>query len=84
MPLNREPFLSTALESRGYQAIYGKDILAKWRERNHCPANDRLCQEAVWFTQNLLLGTRSDMEQMAEAIRKIQASAGDIARTAAG
>ena len=84
LPLNQEPFLTTTLESRGYQAIYGKEVLAKWRERSHCPENDRLCAEAVWFTQNMLLASRTDMEQIAEAIRKIQAHAGEIARSAAG
>jgi perosamine synthetase len=35
----------------------------------------------VWFTQPMLLGERSDMDQIAEAIRKIQAHAAEIART---
>jgi perosamine synthetase len=54
--------------------------LRQWEERNQCPENDRLCEEAVWFTQNMLLGTRRDMEQIAEAIRKIQAHASELAK----
>jgi perosamine synthetase len=42
--------------------------------------NDRLCEEAVWFTQNMLIGGRSDMDQIAEAVRKIQAHAAELAR----
>jgi perosamine synthetase len=80
-PLNREPFLKTALESRGFQTVYGKDLYKKWLERNQCPVNDRLCGEAVWFTQNMLLGNQSDMDQIAEAIRKIRANAAEISRT---
>jgi hypothetical protein len=34
----------------------------------------------VWFTQNQLLGPRSDMNQIAEAIHKIQANAAEIAK----
>ncbi len=77
-PLNREPFLKAALDSRGYKTLFPEDVLRNWEERNQCPANDRLCQEAVWFTQNMLLGSRSDMDQIAEAIRKIKAHAGEL------
>jgi dTDP-4-amino-4,6-dideoxygalactose transaminase len=79
-PLNKESFLQTALNSRGYRRIYPKEVLDRWEERNHCPANDQLCQEGVWFTQPMLLGTRSDMEQIATAVRKIQTHAEALAR----
>lgn len=78
-PLNKEPFLKETLASRGFQRIYDAKTLADWSERSACPANERLCDEAVWFTQTMLLGPRSDMDQIAEAIRKIQASAGKLA-----
>jgi dTDP-4-amino-4,6-dideoxygalactose transaminase len=78
LPLNREPFLKTALESRAYQKLFPEDVLKNWVERNECPVNNKLCEEAVWFTQNMLLGTKTDMDQIAEAIRKIQKHAGDI------
>jgi len=74
-PLDKEPFLRDALGSRGYQRIYGERALADWRERNQCPVNDRLCGEAVWLSQTMLLGPRRDMDQIAEAARKIQAQA---------
>jgi len=77
-PLNREPFITEALKSRVYRAMYPVNVLETWQERNQCPANDRLCTEAVWFTQNMLLGTRSDMDQIAEAIRKIRAHADQL------
>jgi len=79
-PLNKEPFLPTVLNSKGYRRIYPKDVLDRWEERNHCPANDQLCEEAVWFTQPMFLGTRSDMDQIAAAVRKIQGSAAALAR----
>ena len=71
-PLNKEPFLKQTLHSRGFRYIYPSKEIAELEARNHCPENDKLCQEAVWFTQNLLLGSKSDMEQIAEAIRRIQ------------
>lgn len=79
-PLNKEPFLERTLTSRGYRAIYDDRVIARWRERNQCPVNDRLCAEAVWFTQTMLLGPKSDMDQIADAIRRIQTHAPEIAR----
>jgi len=79
-PLNREPFLEQVIQSKGYRAIYGEARLKQWREQNHCPANDRLCSEAIWLTQNMLLGPRSDMEQIVEAIQRIKAHAPALAK----
>jgi dTDP-4-amino-4,6-dideoxygalactose transaminase len=79
-PLNREPFLEQTFATRGYQRIYSKEQLSGWRERNSCPQNDRLCGEAVWHGQTMLLGPRTDMDQIAEAIRKVQAHAGRLAQ----
>jgi dTDP-4-amino-4,6-dideoxygalactose transaminase len=79
-PLNKEAFLRNTFASKGYQMIYGKKRIEQWHEQNQCPANDRLCQEAVWFTQTQLLGPRSDMDQIADAVRKIKRYAADLAR----
>ncbi len=79
-PLNKQSFLRDALGSKGFKRLYSKDVLEGWEGRNQCPANDRLCEEAVWFTQNMLLGDREDMEQIAAAVRKVQAHAGSLAR----
>lgn len=81
-PLNREPVLRNAFASRAYQRVYGKKRLDQVMERNlACPQNDRLCTEAVWLTQNMLLGPRSDMDQIADAIRKVRANAEKLARS---
>lgn len=77
-PLNREPFLKNALHSRHYLSVCGKKRIAGWEKRNHCPENDRLCTEAVWLTQNMLLGKRRDMEQIAAAVRKVQMHAEEL------
>ena len=79
-PLNKEPFLKSVLSSRAFRAIAGPERLKRWEERNQCPANDRLCEEAVWLTQNMLLGPKSDMDQIAEAVRKIHANAAELPR----
>jgi perosamine synthetase len=78
--LNKQDFLRAALASKGFQRIYPKAVLDGWVERSHCPANDRLCEEAVWFTQTMFLGPRDDMDQIAEAVRKVQKNASRLAK----
>jgi dTDP-4-amino-4,6-dideoxygalactose transaminase len=79
-PLNKEPFLPAALASKGFRRLFPKDVLDGYHDRNRCPANDQLCEEAVWFTQPMFLGTKSDMDQIAAAIRKIHAHAEALTR----
>jgi perosamine synthetase len=78
VPLNEEPFLKNTLNSRAFRQIYPKQALAEYEARNRCPANDRLCDEAVWLFQTMLLGSKSDMDQITEAIYKIQKQAGEL------
>jgi dTDP-4-amino-4,6-dideoxygalactose transaminase len=79
-PLNKAEFIRDAIHSRPYARVYGKAAIEKWEERNRCPENDKLCEEAVWFGQNMFLGPRSDMDEIVEAVRKIQAHASELAR----
>jgi len=78
LPLNLEPFLQAAVQSRAYRKLFPENVLRDWKERNECPANNQLCEEAVWFTQNMFLGTKSDMDQIAGAIRKLQKHAREL------
>ncbi len=77
-PLNRESFIRAKLTDRGGARVYSKDRMREWDERNVLPENDKVCREAVWFTQTMLLGPRADMDQIAGAIRRIQKQAGAI------
>jgi dTDP-4-amino-4,6-dideoxygalactose transaminase len=71
-PLNTTPHVLAIASNPHYQRIYGKVRMADWLEKNQCPVNDRLCQEAVWFSQYALLGDRSRMDRIADAIRELQ------------
>lgn len=79
-PIKHEKLFETTLRSKGYRAIYPEaylnDTLARIRES--CPVNDQLCDQAVWFSQTMLLGPRADMDQIAAAIRKIQKNAAKL------
>jgi hypothetical protein len=56
--------------------------MKEWLERNQFSQNDLLSeQQGVWFTQNLLLGTRTQMEQIAEGIRKIRKHAAELSKS---
>lgn len=82
-PLNQQPFLEAAFSKPGFRSIYSQARMDHWREQNHCPANDRLCAEAVWIVQTMLLGPRQDMDDIAEAVKKIQASAAQLVKSTA-
>jgi len=77
-PLNTQLFVKELINSRVYRSIYPAREIAEWEERNACPENDKLCEEAVWFFQTMLLGPRRDMDDIADAVRKIQKHAGEL------
>lgn len=80
--MNKDTYVTGLARNKHYLRIYGEKTMKQWLERNHCPQNDKLSgEQGVWFTQNMLLGTKTDMEQIAEAIRKIQKHAGELARS---
>ena len=64
--------MEDALGSRGYKRLFSEARLKRYREELHeLPENDQLTREAVWFTQNMLLAERSDMDDIILAIRKV-------------
>lgn len=78
-PLNRSEYVQGLATNRHYLRIYGKRRMKQWLEQNECPQNDILTgEQAAWFMQTMLLGTRKDMEQIAEAIKRIQKFASEI------
>lgn len=79
--LNKSPHVRAIASNPHYLRIYGKRGMAAWEERNqNTPITDKLCNEGVWLSQNSLLGSRSDMERIAEAIRKIKARSSELAK----
>jgi len=64
--------IEEAISSRGYTRLYSKERLNRYREELHdLPDNDQLTMEVVWFYQNMLLGERSDMDDIINAIQKV-------------
>lgn len=80
-PMNKGEYVRGLAMNPHFLRIYGETKMKAWLEQAmSCPQNDTLCETAVWFTQNLLLGTREDMDQIAQAIQKIQKYAGELAK----
>ena len=76
-PLNKMPYLGHAFQTKNFRKMYSTEMLdiKRYMEANQCPENDRLCEEAVWLGQNMLLGSKQDMDDIATAINKIQENA---------
>lgn len=68
---NKDGLIEEALNSRGYQRLFGKKRLDEWRDKNVLPGNDQLSAEAVVFYQSMLLGTQNDMDDIVNAITKV-------------
>ncbi|MCE5345329.1 MAG: DegT/DnrJ/EryC1/StrS family aminotransferase [Bacteroidales bacterium] len=78
--MNKDAYVTDLAKNPHYLKIYGEKTMKEWLERNQCPENDKLVDQAVWMYQTMLLGSKTDMEQIAEAIRKIQKNATAISK----
>ena len=79
-PLYRNPMFArqTATLARcgGWQA--GQDY-----ERLQLPEAERVCRDGIWLNHTMLLGDRSDVDDILEAFRKVQRLASSIPSLAA-
>jgi dTDP-4-amino-4,6-dideoxygalactose transaminase len=70
-PQYNEGLIEAALCSKNFQRAFPKARLDRYREELRYPDNDRLCREAVWISQEMLLTSKQDMDDIANAIAKI-------------
>jgi len=75
LPLYQQPvFREKSFGPRGRKVDLDIDY-----SKFHCPVTEKLCfEEAIWFTQNMLLGTKEDMDQIIAAIEKISKHADEL------
>jgi dTDP-4-amino-4,6-dideoxygalactose transaminase len=66
-PLYRSPAFKINTETHPFPAAVNYGAL-------HLPEVEKGCAEAVWLGQSVLLAGREDMDEIAAAIRKIQAA----------
>ncbi|MCL2624609.1 MAG: DegT/DnrJ/EryC1/StrS family aminotransferase [Planctomycetaceae bacterium] len=80
-PVDWVDFARKTFATKAGERIYPKKTFDDITERiGSLPNFKRLCSEGVWFTQNMLLGPKSNMDIIADAIRRIQKNAADIAK----
>jgi dTDP-4-amino-4,6-dideoxygalactose transaminase len=73
--------LDEAIASRGYKRLWSPERLKAYRESfQELAGNRQVCETTVGLMQNILLATRSDMDHIPDAIRKIQAHSASLAR----
>ena len=76
--------IDEAIQSRGYKRLFSEKRLKEYRDSlQELKGNRLLCETTVAFTQNLLLSEKKDMDDIVNAIRKIQANSEPIARASA-
>lgn len=75
--------LDEAIQSRGFQRLFGKQRLSDYRDSfKSLKGNAKVCATTVAISQRLLLGKQKDMDDILNAIRKIQAHSGELAKQA--
>lgn len=68
---NREGSIDGALNSKTFKAIYSKKRLRQYRESLSCPVAEQLVKEIVGVSQQMLLGSRKDMDDIVDAVTKV-------------
>lgn len=75
--------LDEAIRSRGFRRLFSPARLEAYRESfKALDGNRQVCATTVTMYQSMLLGSRKDMDDIVEAIGKIQAHSGAIAKSA--
>ncbi|MBN1806802.1 MAG: DegT/DnrJ/EryC1/StrS family aminotransferase [Sedimentisphaerales bacterium] len=70
--LHKEPWVEHILDSKVYKKMYSARRLQKYRDEIDCPNCDKVCQEmAMIWASGPLLGTKKDMDDIADAIEKV-------------
>ena len=77
-PMHREGLIEDTLSSKTFRKIYSEERLAKYREENICPEADKLAEEIMGFSGDLLLGTRQDTDDIVNAFVKVYENRGEL------
>ena len=67
----QEDLIERACNSRGFKRIFPESRLKQWREEMQLPGSAQAYREVVNMSQNVLLGSKSDMDDIVNAITKV-------------
>jgi dTDP-4-amino-4,6-dideoxygalactose transaminase len=77
--LHREPWVDNIVKAKVYQKMYSARRLEQFREQMSCPKCDQVCAEMVMiWASGPLLGSRADMDDIADAILKVYENRGQL------
>jgi dTDP-4-amino-4,6-dideoxygalactose transaminase len=74
-PLYRNPVFA---KERGALSRCGDWHASQDYERLHLPVSERVCREGVWLSHNALLGDKSDVDDVVEALHKVRKMASTL------
>lgn len=78
---NLTPQIEFHLNSRAFKTVFSKKRLDTYRKENHCPVNNHVCDEtSLSIGQRAFLAPRKDMDDIAEAVAKVQKNSDEIAK----
>ena len=73
--------LGEAIASRGFKRLLSAKRLKAYRDSfQELKGNKQVCETTVAFTQNMLLAERGAMDDILEAVRKVQAGSAALAK----
>ncbi|HAK97566.1 MAG TPA: hypothetical protein DCM87_21885 [Planctomycetes bacterium] len=73
--------LDEAIASRGYKRLWSAERLKAYRDSfKELKGNKQVCETTVAMGQNMLLGERSDMDHIIDAIRKVHAHSAELVK----
>jgi perosamine synthetase len=73
--------LDEAIASRGFKRLWGAERLKAYRDSfQELKGNKQVCETTVAITQNMLLGDRPSIDDIIEAIHKVQAYSAALAK----
>ncbi|MBN1561554.1 DegT/DnrJ/EryC1/StrS family aminotransferase [candidate division KSB1 bacterium] len=76
-----DDLIDEAIQSRGYKRLFSEKRLKEYRESlSELKGNKQVCETTLAITQNLLLGEKKDMDDIVNALQKIQRHSAEVAR----
>jgi perosamine synthetase len=73
--------IDEAIASRGFKRLWSAERLKAYRDSlKELKGNKQVCETTVAVTQNMLLGDRGSIDDIIEAIRKVQAQSSALAK----
>ena len=80
--LHREPWVDNIVKTRAYARVFSAQRLRQFQEEISCPNCDRVCSEMIMiWASGPLLASRSDMDDIADAILKVYDNRDKLATT---